>query len=72
MALVDAVMKRFPDVDRMMAETIVMAHENGKLKQYLPMLEETEKKAEQKSSGSISIEQWSEDKSAVSSSSIAA
>jgi hypothetical protein len=71
MALVDAVMKRFPDVDRLMAETIVMAHENGTLKQHLPMLEETEK-AEQKSSGSISIEQWSEDKSAVLSTSTAA
>ena len=60
MALVKALLDQFPDCDRMMAETIVNAHENGTLKKYLPLLE-SKGELEQKNSGSISIE-WSEDK----------
>ena len=72
MALVKALLDQFPDCDRMMAETIVNAHENGTLKKYLPLLESKgdEAELEQKNSGNITIE-WSEDKSAASSSSTA-
>ena len=72
MALVKALLEQFPDCDRMMAETIVKAHENGTLEDYLPLLEgRAAARDEQKNSGSITIEQWSEDKSAASSSSTA-
>ena len=77
MGLVEALLATYPDCDRMMAETIVKMHEQGKLQEYIPTLsEEPPPKnegglievhlAEEKSK--VKSIEWSEDKSPVSSS----
>ena len=73
MGLVETLLETYPDVDRMMAETIVKMHELGKLDQML-----TEAVPAEIKGGSITVDeekplvdhiQWSEGKSAASSSS---
>ena len=38
--MVDAILKQYPDVDRMMAETIVMMHAQGKLDTFVNQMTE--------------------------------
>ena len=65
-SLVQAILKQHPDCDRMMAETIAKAYEDGTLATHMA---NEAAPSDEKNSGSITIEQWSEDKSPVSSSS---
>ena len=78
MGLVEVLLATYPDCDRMMAETIVKMHEQGKLQEYLPTL--SEEPPPKNESGRIDVHlpeektevdsiEWSEDKSPVSSSS---
>ena len=74
-AMIAAVMTQYPDVDRMMAETLVMMHEQGKLMPLLRADESEQAKvvaevnmgkievAQDKEKTTVrSIQQWSEDK----------
>ena len=73
--MIAAVMTQYPDVDRMMAETLVMMHEQGKLMPLLRAGESEQAKvvaevnmgkievAQDKEKTTVrSIQQWSEDK----------
>ena len=51
-AMVAAVMSQYPNVDRLMAETLVMMHEQGKL---MPLLRAGEEKVLPVERGHISI-----------------
>ena len=74
MALVEEILKQYPDCDRMMAETITKMHEQGKLEEFLPALREPPPQVERQTGGievhppeektSVKTITWSEDKSA--------
>ena len=69
MDLVQAILKQYPECDRMMAETIAKAYQDGTLATHMAAISGASEPSDEKNSGSITIEQWSEDKSPVSSSS---